>query len=121
MELAKEVATEVADEAFFGHVITKGFSQGTAQFISAVDSIAGVAACHSGNQDFLFQNGIFTPENNYRSEVYCSRKGIIAAIPTHNPMATAAKSTLVHSQTIPREELFDMNPKPYWSHGIITN
>ena len=121
MNLAKEVATEVADESFFGHVVNNGFSQGTAQFISGIDAVANVATCHNSNQDFLWRNGIFTPENNFRSQAYCARKGMINAIPTHNPFAIATKSTLGHSLTIPREELFDMTPQPFWSHGFIGN
>jgi len=121
MDLAKKITTEVANEALFDHIVNNGFSNGTAQFIKTFDAIANVATCHISNQDFLWKNKIFTPENNYRSQVECARKGIFTAFPSHNPIATAAKFVLADSISIPREKIFDMTPKPYWSHGFVGN
>ena len=121
MTLLKEVGTEVANETLFDHIVNTGFSSGTAQFIKTVDAIANVATCHSNNQDFLWKNDIFTPHNNYVSQVYCANKGLFTALPTHNPVATAVKFIFVDTISISREKLFDMTPKSYWSHGFIGN
>jgi len=121
MTLLKEVSTEVANETLFDHIVNTGFSSGTAQFIKTVDAVASVATCHSNNQDFLWKNDIFTPHNNYVSQVYCANKGLFTALPTHNPVATAVKFVFVDTISISREKLFDMTPKSYWSHGFIGN
>jgi len=121
MNTVTKITTEVVNDTFFDHIVNTAFSNGTGQFIKAVDAVAKIATCHSQNQDFLWDNGIFTPDNNYRSQVDCARKGIYTAFPTHNPVATAVKFVFIETVSTPREVLFDMTPKPFWSHGFIGN